>query len=78
MSETNNNIEFKLTQRKKMHRKLDTVSCGLFFIWIGIAVLANVGWGIGFIGVGVIIIGSLAAREYLFGPACSGTTGASY
>jgi hypothetical protein len=76
MSETNNN-EFKLTQRKKMDRKLDTVSCGLFFIWIGIAVLANVGWGIGLIGVGVIIIGSLAVREYLSGPACSGTTGAS-
>jgi hypothetical protein len=50
---------------------------GLFFIWMGIAVLADVGWGVGFLGVGLIILGALGAREYLSGSICSGTTKAS-
>jgi hypothetical protein len=64
MSEKNNQ-ELKTAQRKKLDRKLDAVGWGLFFIWIGVAVLADVGWGVGLIGVGLIILGGLAAREYL-------------
>jgi hypothetical protein len=68
MTETNNNYwEPKTTQKKKMDRKLDAVGWGLFFIWIGIAILADVGWGVGLIGVGTIILGTLVARGYLFG-----------
>ena len=68
MSETNNNNrELKTAQRKKLDRKLDAAGWGLFFIWMGIAVLADVGWGVGLIGVGMIILGSLVAREYLSG-----------
>ena len=78
MSETNNNQELKTAQRKKMGRKLDAVGWGLFFIWIGIAVLAEVGWGVGFLGVGLIILGGVVAREYLSDSACSGTTKASF
>jgi hypothetical protein len=74
MSETNYNAENKTTQRKKLNRKLDAVGWGLFFIWMGIAVLANVGWGVGFLGVGLLIFGSLGVREYLSGSACSGPT----
>ena len=70
MSETNSNQEIKTTRRSKLHRRLDAVGWALFFIWIGIAILANVGWGIGLIGIGVIIIGSMVVREYL-----SDTTG---
>ena len=77
MSEANSNQEIKITRRSKLHRKLDAVGCALFFIWIGIAILANVGWGIGLIGVGLIIIGLLATREYLSGPACTGTSKAN-
>jgi hypothetical protein len=77
MSETNNNAENKTAQRKKLNRKLDAVGWGLFFIWMGIAVLANVGWGVGFLGVGLIILGSLGAKEYLSGSPCSGPTKAS-
>ena len=65
MSETNSNQEIKTTRRSKLHRKLDAVGCALFFIWIGIAILANVGWGVGLIGVGLIMLGGLAAKEYL-------------
>lgn len=74
MSETNNHQERKTAPRENLHRKLDAVGWGLFFIWIGIAILADVGWGIGLIGVGLLIIGLMAAGEYLAGSTCSGTT----
>ncbi len=78
MSEINNNQELKTTRRNKLHRKLDAAGWGLFFIWIGIAVLADVGWGVALIGVGAIILGGLAAREYLTGSTCYRTTKANY
>jgi hypothetical protein len=70
-----NNQELKSVQRKKLNRKIDALGWGLFFVWTGIAVLTDAGWGVGLIGVGLIIIGSLAAREYLSDPEdCSGAT----
>jgi hypothetical protein len=77
MSETKDNQELKTAQRKRLDRKLDALGWGLFFIWMGIAVLADVGWGVGFLGLGLIILGSLGAREYLSDSACSGTPKAS-
>jgi len=74
MSEVNSNQEIKTTRRSKLHRKLDAVGCALFFIWIGIAILANVGWGIGLIGFGVIIIGLLLVKESLSDTAGSRAT----
>jgi hypothetical protein len=74
MSEANSNQEIKTTRRSKLRRKLDTVGCALFFIWIGIAILANVGWGIGLIGFGVIIIGLLLVKEYMSGQPGTGTS----
>jgi hypothetical protein len=71
MSEKNNFQELKNAQSKKLDRKLDTLGWGLFFIWIGVAFLADVGWGAGLIGVGLIILGTLVAREYLSGSVCS-------
>jgi hypothetical protein len=41
--------------------QLDAISWGLFLIWIGIAVLAHVGWGWGLLGMSAIILGSQAA-----------------
>ncbi|MBA4392767.1 MAG: hypothetical protein C0407_04350 [Desulfobacca sp.] len=77
MSEININPERNTTQRKRLNRKLDTVGWGLFFIWMGIALLAGLGWGVGFLGVGLIILGKLVAREYLSDSACFGTTKAN-
>ncbi len=77
MSEVNNNQELKTAQRKKMERNIDAVGWGLFFIWMGMAVLADVGCGVGCIGAGLIILGARAAREYLPGSSCSGSTKAS-
>ena len=44
--------------------KLDAVGWGLFFTWLGIAFLADVGWGWGLLGVGVIALSEQAARRY--------------
>ncbi len=45
-------------------KRLDAVGWGIFFVWIGIASVADVGWGAGLLGVGVITLGTQAARRY--------------
>jgi hypothetical protein len=45
--------------------KLDIAGWGLFFVWIGIALLANLSWGIGLVGVGILVIGGQLARKYM-------------
>ena len=45
--------------------KLDVFSWSLFFIWIGIALLSHLGWGVGLLGVGIIILGKQATRKYM-------------
>lgn len=55
--------------KRSLIKKLDAVGWGLFFIWIGIAFLADVGWGAGLLGVGVIALGAQVARKYLGLPA---------
>ena len=74
MTANNNYQEIETVRRKRLARRLDSLGWGLFFIWIGVAFLANVGWGVGCIGVGLIILGGLVAREYLLSSDCSGTT----
>lgn len=44
--------------------KLDAIGWGLFFAWLGIAFLTNVGWGVGLLGVGVIGLSEQIARKY--------------
>ena len=36
----------------------------MFFVWIGIALLAGFGWGTGLIGVGILIFAGQIARRY--------------
>jgi hypothetical protein len=45
--------------------KLDVLAWSFFFIWIGVALLSNLGWGIGLLGVGVIILGKQVTRKYM-------------
>lgn len=45
--------------------KLEGMAWGLFFIWIGLAFLLNLAWGIGLLGVGVLMVGKQMARKYL-------------
>ena len=76
MTERNSIEERKTNHRKRRFRMLDTAGCGIFFIWIGVAILANLGWGIGLIGVGLLILGLLAVRVYRSDAADSRTTNA--
>lgn len=46
-------------------KRLDAAAWGLFFVWVGIALIADVGWGLGLLGVGAITLGGQAARRYL-------------
>ena len=50
---------------RALNARMDAFGWGLFFIWAGIAVLADVGWSAGILGVGVIALGLQAARRYL-------------
>lgn len=52
-------------ERHDLSEKLDASGWALFFIWVGIAFLADVGWGWGLLGVGVIILGEAGVRRYL-------------
>ena len=43
--------------------KFDAAGWALFFIWVGIAWLTDVGWGIGLLGVAAITLGMQALRR---------------
>ncbi|MDQ9169355.1 hypothetical protein Q8A64_02905 [Oxalobacteraceae bacterium R-40] len=49
-------------ERRALIKKLDAVGWDLFFIWIGIAFLADVGWGMRLLGMGIITLGVQMAR----------------
>lgn len=50
--------------KRVLMKKVDATGWGLFFIWIGIAFLASLGWGVGLLGVGSIIVGVQLVRRY--------------
>ncbi len=43
--------------------KLEGVAWGFFFIWIGVAFLLKLDWGIGLLGVGILMVGKQIARK---------------
>ncbi len=51
-------------RQRELAKRLDAAGWGLFFIWLGVAVLANFGWGVGLVGVGVITLAGQALRPY--------------
>lgn len=60
----------KVSSTQFVHRA-DSVGWGLFFIWVGFAVLANVGWGMSLIGVSGIIF-AVQGALYLHGEESDG------
>ena len=60
----NNNQKLESAQRSELTRKLEAVGWGLFFIWVGAALFAHLGWGVGLLGVGIITLGAQVARWY--------------
>lgn len=47
-----------------LEKTLQAIGWGLFFIWSGIALLSDVGWGVGLLGVGIVTLGGQMARSY--------------
>ena len=45
--------------------KLDAVSWALFFVWVGVAWIAELGLGVGLLGVGVITLGTQLVRKFM-------------
>ena len=52
-----------VVHRRITLERLDGIAGGLFFLWAGMALLADVGWGIGLLGVGIVIAGGQVARK---------------
>ena len=50
--------------KRGMGRRLDAAGWGLFFIWVGVSLLADLSWGIGLIGVAAIIFLKPTARVF--------------
>jgi hypothetical protein len=53
------------TDTSTISRRLDAVGWGSFFIWVGVALLAHLGWGFGLLGVGLVTLAVQVARRYL-------------
>lgn len=49
--------------RRLVAHKLSAAGWGAFFLWIGIALLTNLSWGVGILGVGVLVLGEQVARK---------------
>lgn len=47
-------------------KQLEAGTWGVFFLWIGIAFLTHLPWGVWLLGVGIILIGAQLARR-MFG-----------
>jgi len=49
---------------RALEAKIDASGWGLFFIWVGVALVASVGWGIALLGTGLIALGAQLARHF--------------
>lgn len=58
------NHDLTIETGQGLMRMLDTIGWGFFFIWLGIAFLANAGWAVVLLGSGLILLGSQLARSY--------------
>ena len=55
----------KVENTQVLGKKISAITWGAFFIWMGVAFLTNISWGMGLLGVGVIVLGAEAAGKYL-------------
>ena len=49
--------------QKDMNDRIDSAALGMLLVWAGICVQADLGWGIGLIGVGVTLFGEQVVRR---------------
>lgn len=58
-------------QRRHVEARLEAAGWGAFFLWLGVALWADVGWGYGLLGIGLITLAAQGLRRY-FGVALEG------
>jgi len=51
-------------EQEALRRKIDAVGWSLFFIWIGIGMIAHFEKNITLLGIGLILLGGQAGRKY--------------
>ena len=51
-------------ERGSLAGRLDAIGWGAFFIWIGIALLADFGWGLALLGIGLITLAGQVTRWF--------------
>lgn len=56
-------VAFWSRPRGELAGRLGRVGWGLFFLWIGVSLLLDLGWGIGLLGVGVLTLAMQAVRR---------------
>jgi hypothetical protein len=49
--------------RNDVERRLGGAGWGLFFLWVGLSFLLDVGWGVGLLGVGILALLMQAVRS---------------
>lgn len=54
----------RIEDKRTLARRLDGAGWGLFFAWIGIALLAHTGWSVWLLGMGIIMLGGQLVRRY--------------
>ena len=57
--------EPKTHEKSDLDKRLSTVGWALFFIWIGIAFLANFDFSVGLFGIGILTLGMQVARLFV-------------
>ena len=59
---TSDKLDPTAQDKRALVRKLDAAGWGMLFIWIGVAVLLRIGWGVGLLGIGMIMLAFQFAR----------------
>jgi hypothetical protein len=54
-----------MTGARRLSEQLDRAGWGFALIWIGMAIILNLGWGIGLFGLGTIMLGGQVLRRFV-------------
>ena len=49
--------------RKEMNDRIDSAAIGVLLVWAGICLFADLGWGVAWIGVGVVLFAEQVVRR---------------
>lgn len=60
-----NHVLGAIEDRKFALKRLEGFAWGLFFVWIGIVLLEELGWGVALLGVGTLTLGGQLARKWI-------------